>query len=104
MNLPDITGLEELLEIRFGDVDPVGTAKHELYRLYQAKKDLEVFLNTFLVLAKKAKIDEQQTLNLLYEKLSNEFKNLLVTKKKQTNLNDLIKKLRSMDASMKIIN
>ena len=84
-------------------MDPVGTAKHELYRLYQANKDLEVFLNTFLVLAKKAKLDDSHTLDLLYERLSDEFKNLLVTKKKQTNLDDLIKKLRSMDASMKII-
>ena len=103
IDLLDIAALEELLETRFGDVNPVGTAKHELYRLYQANKDLEVFLNTFLVLAKKAKLDDSYTLDLLYKKLNDEFKNLLVTKKKQTNLNDLIKKLRSMDASMKII-
>ena len=103
INLPDIAGLEELLETRFGDVDPVSTAKHELYRLYQANKDLEVFLNTFLVLAKKAKLDNLQTLDLLYEKLNDEFKILLVTKKKQTNLADLITKLQSMDASMKVI-
>ena len=62
-----------------------------------------MFLNTFLVLAKKAKLDDLQTLDLLYKKLSDEFKTLLVTKKKQTNLADLIKKLQSMDASMKII-
>ena len=104
INLQDITALEDLLETRFGDVDLVGTAKHELYRLYQANKDLEVFLNTFFVLAKKAKLDYSQTLDLLYEKLRDEFKNLLVTKKKQTNLADLIKKLRSMDSSLKIIN
>ena len=104
IDLLDIAALEELLETRFRDMDPVGTAKHELYRLYQANKDLEVFLNTFLVLAKKAKLDDLHTLDLLYEKLSNKFKNLLVTKKKQTNLADLIKKLRSMNASMKIIN
>ena len=104
IDFQDITALEDLLETRFGDVDPVSTAKHELYRLYQTNKDLEVFLNTFLVLAKKAKLDDSQTLDLLYEKLSDEFKNLLVTKKKQTNLADLIKKLRSMDSSMKIIN
>lgn len=55
INLSDVAALEQLLETRFGEVDPVGTAKHELYRLYQANKDLEVFLNTFLVLAKKAK-------------------------------------------------
>ena len=104
IDLSDIAGLEELLETQFGEVDPVGTAKHKLYRLYQANKDLEVFLNTFVVLTKKAKLEEPQILDLLYEKPSDEFKNLLVTKKKQTNLADLIKKLRSMDASMKIIN
>ena len=63
-----------------------------------------MFLNTFLVLSKKTKLEEPQILDLLYEKLSDKFKNLLVTKKKQTNLDDLIKKLCSMDASMKIIN
>ena len=56
------------------------------------------------MLAKKAKLDDDQTLDLLYEKLSDEFKNLPVTKKRQTNLDDLIKKLRSIDASMKVIN
>ena len=62
IDLSDVPALEDLLETRFGDVDPVGTAKHELYRLYQANKYLEVFLNTFLVLAKKAKLDDWQTL------------------------------------------
>ena len=103
IDLRDVAALEDLLEARFGEVDPVGTAKHELYRLYQANKDLEVFLNTFLVLAKKAKLDDDQTLDLLYEKLSNEFKNLLVTMEKQTNLTDLIRKLQNMDANIKII-
>ena len=104
IDISNIAGLEKLLETQFREVDPVGTAKHELYRLYQANKDLEVFLNTFLVLAKKAKLEESQVLDLLYKKLSDEFKSLLVTKKKQTNLTDLIKKLRSMDSSIKIIN
>ena len=93
IDLIDVAALEDLLETQFGEVDPVATAKHEMYRLYQANKDLEVFFNTFLVLAKKAKFDEQQTLDLLYEKLSDKFKNLLVTKKRQTNLDDRIKKL-----------
>ena len=99
-----MVALEDLLEARFGEVDPVGTAKHEIYRLYQANKDLELFLNTFFVLAKKAKLDDNQTLDLLYEKLSDKFKSVFVTKKRQTNLRDLIRKLRSMDASMKVIN
>ena len=85
-------------------MDPVGTAKHKLYRLYQANKDLEGFLNTFLVLAKKAKLDDSHTLDLLYEKLSDEFINFFITKKKQTNFDNLIKKLCNIDASMKIIN
>lgn len=88
-----------MLEMRFGDPDPVGTAKHGLYRLYQTNKHLEVFLNTFFVLARKAKFDDSQNFDLLYEKLNDEFKTILVTKKKQTNLDDLIKKLRGMDAN-----
>ena len=104
IDILNIAALETLLETQFGEVNLVGTAKHEIYRLYQANKDLKVFLNIFLVLAKKAKLDEQQTLDLLYKKLNNEFKSLLITVEKQTNLDNLIKKLRSMDASMKIIN
>ena len=103
INLCDVATLEDLLEVWFEEVDSVGTAKHKIYQLYQANKDLEVFLNTFLVLAKKTKFDDNQTLDLLYEKFNNEFKNFFVTKKRQTNLDDLIKKLRGIDASMKII-
>ena len=91
------------MKTRFGEVDPVGTAKHELYRLYQTNKNLEVFLNTFLRLSKKAKIDDFQALDMLYEKLSNEFKDRLVTVRKTKNLNDLILLLRDMDANMKKI-
>ena len=76
------------------------TAKHELYRLYQTNNDLEMFLNTFLRLSKKAKIDDFQVLNMLYKKLSNEFKDRLVTVKKTENLNNLILLLRDMDANM----
>ena len=81
----------------------MGTAKHELYRLYQTNKDLEVFLNTFLRLSKKAKIDDSQALDMLYEKLSDEFKDRLVTIRKAENLNDLILLLCDMDANMKKI-
>ena len=56
------------------------------------------------MLFQKAKLEKPQILDLLYEKRSDKFKNFLVTKKKQINLTDLIKKLRSIDASLKIIN
>lgn len=42
-----------------------------------------MFLNPFFVLAKKAKFDDQHVLDLLYEKLRDEFKGLLVTMEKQ---------------------
>ena len=87
----------------FGKIDPVGTAKYKLYQLYQTNKDLEVFLNTFLRLSKKAKIDNSQALDMLYEKLSNEFKDQLVIVRKAENLNDLILLLRDMDANIKKI-
>ena len=103
IDFENINQFVEVLKTRFGEVDPVGTAKHELYRLYQTNKDLEVFLNTFLRLSKKAKIDDSQALDMLYEKLSDEFKDRLVTVRKAENLNDLILLLRDMDANMKKI-
>ena len=78
-------------------------AKQELYRLYQTNKDLEVFLNTFLQLSKKAKIDDSQALDMLYKKLSNEFKVWLFTVSKVENFNDLILMLHDMNANMKKI-
>ena len=81
----------------------MGTAKHKLYQLYQTNKVLEMFLNTFLRLSKKAKIDNSQALDMLYEKLSDEFKHQLVTVRKIENLNDLILVLRDMNANMKKI-
>ena len=78
-------------------------AKHKLYRLYQTNKDLEVFLNTFLQLSKKAKIDDSQAFDMLYKKLSNEFKDGLVTVSKAENLNDLLLLLRDIDANIKKI-
>ena len=91
------------MKTRFDEVDPVGMAKHKLYWLYKISKDLEVFLNTFLRLSKKAKIDDFQALVMLYEKLSDEFKDRLITVKKAENLNNLILLLCDMDANMKKI-
>ena len=62
-----------------------------------------MFLNTFLRLSKKAKIDNFQALDMLYEKLINEFKDRLVTVRKAENLNDLILLLHDMDANIKKI-
>ena len=78
-------------------------AKYKLYQLYQTNKDLEVFLNTFLWLSKKNKIDDFEELDMLYEKLSDEFKDKLVTVRKTENLNILILLLHVMDANIKNI-
>ena len=99
----NINQFVKVLKTRFGEFDPVGTAKHELYRLYQTDKDLEVFLNTFLRLSKKVKIDDFQALDMLYEKLSDEFEDWLVTVRKVENLNNLILLFCDMDANMKKI-
>ena len=93
----------EVLKTCFGEFGPVRIAKHELYRLYQTNKGLELFLNTFLQLFKMAKIDDSHILDMLYEKLSNEFKDRLVTVKKVEKLNDLILLLCNMDVNMKKI-
>ena len=103
INFKNINEFVEVLKTHFGKVDLVGMAKHELYRLYQTNKDLKMFLNTFLQLSKKAKIDDSQTLNMTYEKLSNKFKDRLVTVRKVENLNDLILLLCDMAANMKKI-
>ena len=62
-----------------------------------------MFLNIFVRLFKKAKIDDSQALNMLYEKLSDEFKDRLVTIRKAKNFNDLILLLCNIDAIMKKI-
>ena len=103
INFENINQFVKVLKTRFGKVDPVGTAKHKLYRFYQTNKDLEVFLNTFLRLSKKAKIDNSQALDMLYEKLSDEFKDWLVIVRKAKNLNNLILLLHDMDSNMKKI-
>ena len=103
IDFENINQFIEVLKTRFGKVNPVGTAKYELYRFYQTNKDLEVFLNTFLRLSKKAKIDDSQAVDMLYKKLSDEFKDRLVTVRKTKNLNDPILLLRDIDANMKKI-
>ena len=62
---------------------------------------MEVFLNTFLQLSKKIKIDDSQVFDMLYKKLSNEFKDRLIIVRKAEKLNDLILLLRDIDAKMK---
>ena len=58
-------------------------------------------MNIFLQLSKKAKIDDSQALDMLYEKLSNEFKDRLYTVRKTDNPNDLILLLCDMDVIIK---
>ena len=101
IDFENINQFVEILKICFGKVNLVGIAKHELYQLYQTIIDLEVFLNTFLQLSKKAKIDDSQVLDILNEKLSDEFKDWLVTIRKVKNFNNLILLLCDMDANMK---
>ena len=103
IDFEDVVQLMDFLEIRFGEVDPEGTAKHEIYRFYQTNKDLEVFLNTFLRLQKRAKINDSQALDMLREKLSDEFKDRMVTVPKTDNFNDFITSLRDIDANVKRI-
>ena len=103
INFENINQFVEILKTCFGKVNSMDTAKHKLYRLCQTNKDLEVFLNTFLQLFKMAKIDNSQALNMLYKKLSDEFKDRLVTIKKTEHLNNLILLLREMNANMRKI-
>ena len=103
INFENLNLFVEVLKTRFGKVDPVGTAKHELYRLYQTNKNLEVFFNTFLQLSKKTKIDDSQELDMLHEKLSDEIKDRLVTVRKAENFNNLILLLCDIDTNMKKI-
>ena len=83
IDFKNISRFVEILKTCFSKVNLVGMAKHELYQLYQINKDLEVFLGTFLRLFKKAKIDNFQALDMLYEKLSDEFKDRLAPSGKQ---------------------
>lgn len=69
-NFKKINQFIEILKTYFGKFNLIGMANHKLYQLYQTNKELEVFLNTFLQLFKKIKIDNSQALNMLYKKLS----------------------------------
>ena len=102
ITIKDIRQFMEILRVRFGEVDPVNTAKHEFYKLRQANKDLEVFLNTFLRLQNKAQIADEQALDHLYEKLSDEVKAQLVPFPRKKNLSVLVQFLQEMDSNQKI--
>ena len=103
IDFENINEFVKVLKTCFGKVNPVDTAKHKLYQLYQTNKNLEVFLNTFLQLSKKAKIANSQTLDMLYKKLSDEFKDLLVIVWKAENFNNLILLFYDINAKMKKI-
>ena len=103
IDFENINQFVEALKTHFGKLDLIGMVKHELYRLYQINKDLKLFLYTFFRLSKKAKIDNSQTLDTLYKKLSDEFKNRLIIVRKIENFNDLILLLHDIDAKIKKI-
>ena len=103
INFEIINQFVEVLKTRFGEVNTVGIAKHKLYQLYQINKNLKIFLNTFLQLSKRAKINDSQALDMLYEQLSDEFKDRLIIIRKTKNLNNLILLLRDIDANRKKI-
>lgn len=63
-----------------------------------------MFLNTFLLLSKKAKINNFQVLDILYKKLSNEFKDWLVIIRKVKNFNNLILLFCNINISIKKTN
>lgn len=48
IDFKSIDQYKDLLNIRFGEINPIEMAKHKLYHFYQYNKDLKVFLNTFL--------------------------------------------------------
>ena len=102
VTIRDVRHFIEILRIRFGEVDPVNTAKHQFYKLRQANKDLEVFLNTFLRLQNKAQISDEQALDQLYEKLSDENKAQLVPFPRKRDLPSLVQFLQEMDSNQKI--
>ena len=104
IDFENINQFVEILKTCFGEVDLVDTAKHKLSQLYQTNNDLKLFLNTFLQLSKKTKIDDFEVLDILYKKLSYEFKDRLVIVRKAENLNNLILLLCNMDANIKKIN
>ena len=54
IDIADASAMVDLSQIRFRNIDSVGTAEHELFCLYQTNKDLETFLNNFLLLDKKS--------------------------------------------------
>lgn len=77
--------------------------KYKLYQFYRTNKNLKIFLNTFLQLSKKVKIDNFQALDILFKKLSNEFKDWLIIIKKAENFNNIILLLHNIDAIIKKI-
>lgn len=102
ITIRDVRHFMEILRVCFGEVDPVNTAKHEFYKLRQANKDLDVFLNTFLRLQNKAQIADEQALDHLYEKLSDEVKAQLVPFSRKKDLPALVQFLQEMDSNQKI--
>lgn len=93
----------KILQISFGNVNPVNIAKHDFYKLRQTNKNLEVFLNSFLRLQNKACISNKQPIDHVYKKLSNEVRVHLVIFPTKTDLSALITFLQEIDSNLKIL-
>lgn len=92
----------KILQTCFGNVNLVNTAKHNFYKLHETNKDLKVILNSFSCPQNKARIPNEQAINHLYEKLSDEVKGHLVFFSKKTDLSALVIFLQEIDFNLKI--
>lgn len=104
INFDNVNQFVKVLKTCFGKVNLISMTKHKLYKLYQTNKDIGVFLNTFLQLFKKAKIDNFQALDILYKKVSDEFQDRLIIVRKVENFNNLILLFCNINANIKRIN
>jgi hypothetical protein len=76
-NFDSPVGLMEYLETSFGDPDPTGTARRELYELKQGK-DFSAYLTEFRRIMRKLKYDDKAQLDCLEIGLSPKLNDALV--------------------------
>lgn len=97
--IKDVHHFVEIRGVCFDKVDPINIAKHEFYKLCQANKDLELFLNTFFYLQNNAYINDKQVLDHFYKKCSNKVKAHLISFERKDNLSVLVNFLQNIDSN-----